>query len=713
MGLVISVLFLSTAHAENSRPPLFPETFYSKTALDKLTQAPVWSQVLAAMGIVSASNPEMGDYGGNCSYNQALATLLDIQSQFGKESPYAKLWARNQDRTFSACGYLRNIKEPPVKPQGKNLPKRAQSDFQYQLASWYFYGRQYEKALPIYHKLSKNHKAPERPNASYMVARTLAYLKRTADAYHYLEAILADKSLQKVHGISANYRFVLMNATTWVPSEITPELAKEHLEWLLSLIEANPAGALDRNQAIKDYEDAMAQLDSYFPLYEGPDHDVDWWLDPDFVPSSPRTQAVKEMALKNDLVDWFQAKWAFNIFDHDWLWALHDQQNAYWRQNHHIVEHALEKLKKTHNGSWLQVAISRVQPMDDLAPTLVATASKYLSQDWKNETLEYRKWLLALWQHSLRIELGRNQNSAALQLITDHQDFIGLWPRTNYDWTVRDHPATLQMALRWLVYTGQISDARQFLTQDLKLYPHQFREWQTLLATDTKEALASAHAKPNGLDFYGHTGNSPEIWQNMINDLSVSYLYELATNPDLNASYRALISMTVLTRAILEQTDHETIDKYAALAAKLNPDLQKNILEGVAPHTQVAYAEFLLTMPRFRPVPYLQYANIDRFSGQYARSDQLSPMAIDQYNHNDNDWWCRFSDAKLQADLLRSALIISEDNKVLSLQLATNNDGGKSFEDTLSPDLKPYVDNQKKLLAQHPYRKLVDRDELA
>jgi len=711
-GIVAFSLFLGPVQADVIRPKLIQEQFYSNSVLDKQTQSPLWAEVLAGMGIVSNADSDIMSNLGECSYKQALATLQDIQAQLGKMAPYAKIWALNQNKVFSACNNLGGEVGLPVIPEGANLPARAQSDFQYQLASWYFYKHQYNDALPLYQQVSLDISAPERPNAAYMVARTLAYLGRTADAYHEIGKILSDDSLKKVHRIAINYRFVIMNNTTYIPSKITPDLAKEHLLWLLSMIQANPAGALDSDQALKDYSDAKEQLSAFFPLYDKDDHVVDWWLDPAFdSPSSPRMEAVKTLAIQNDIVDWMQAKWAFNVFDRDWLWALHDPQNEYWQQNHHIVVHALDKWNKTQNGAWLQIAIQRVHPQDELAPSLLTAASSYLTQDWKHETVEYRKWLFTLWQHSLRIQLGRKDYSAALQLISDHADFVNLWPRTNYDWTQRDHPSTLEQTLRWLVYVGKTDEARQFLTAILKQYPAMFRQWQSLLATNQTEALAPA-IRSNFYNVYGNTGNGQEIWQDMVNDLPMKTLYELATNSKVDANIQALIARTLLTRAILLHANNATIDKYAALVAKLNPDLRESVLQGISPHTNIAYVGFLLKMPRFRPLPYLNYAETRGEINSGSQSKQLAPTAIDVYNHNDNNWWCRFNDSELRERVLKSVLITPTVNDVLTLKPGEDVKSASAFEETLSPDLKPYVDNQKKLLAQHPYRGLVDEKEI-
>lgn len=299
-----------------------------------------------------------------------------------------------------------------------------------------------------------------RPKAAYMVIRSLAYLDQGDAAYDKILKVLADPSLKEVHQIAGNYRFVIMNTMryTEVP-HVTIELATRHLKWLLDVIKIDPEKATgDPIQAKADYNDALSQLNIYFPIYERSSKTVDWWLN-DGEEVSRRMQAVKDLAGSIEMVDWMQAKWAYNVFDDDWLWSLHAAQNSYWEQNAHIVEHEVAQAKISGNGGWLQLAISRVHPSDPLASVFVRKAEAYLSRPWKSETLEYREWLGDLWTHSIRVSLGQGKIDQALALIVEHQEMATLFDNLGYNYPYmyrkrNSYDQTLEKTLRWLTYTG-------------------------------------------------------------------------------------------------------------------------------------------------------------------------------------------------------------------------------------------------------------------
>lgn len=677
--------------AEQMRPKLIAEEFYVPDNATETTTERIWEKLLLALNIPEFSpRDSAGGYGygsSACHYDQAIVVLNKIRVELGQSSPYQKIWALNQDRVFSACDGRSQENTPPIRPGKKNQPKRAESDYFYQLASWHFYKREYDQALPIYRRVERMKGASQRANAAYMVVRTLAYLDQAVDAYRKVGEILADSSLKEVHEIAANYRFVIMSNSSYIELSIPPELAKDHLNWLLRVVRVNPEKSSDLERAFKDYSDAMQQLDVYFPIYDEETKSIDWWLmDGDLY--SPRMQAVKSLAPTNGMVDWMQAKWAYNVFDSDWLWALHDSSNPYWAQNHNIVKHAWDRWESEQNGSWLQIAIKRVHPNDPLAEKIVEAANIFLIRGWTAETPEYREWLFDLWENSIRINLGSERFPQAFALISGHEDFSELlqYSHSKLRYT-GSHGLSLEKSLRWLVYIGKVDEARLCLSLILKLYPHQFRQWRTLLATDASEAIVSAIKQDSYYD--NSIGNSQIIWQEMVNLLPMHVLYKFATNPEVDENYRPLLARVLLTRAILLGVGNSDVDRYAALAAKLNPSMREKILRSVSLHDADKYISFLLEMPRFRPVPFLEYArNLEKNEGD--------AIAIDKYNHNDNNWWCRFDREQLENRIFHVALINLAPSKVLR---------DKEIID-------PYFESQRVMLTNHPYRALIDYNEI-
>ena len=707
------LLSLTTAHAETTtRVVLLAESLYSNSDVEQQTDQPVWEHVVASLNLpgVALSGDTLNNF-NQCQYTEALATLHQILLQQGGQSAYLRQWILNQNKVFLACDNPTPKDTPPIQLIDKSWPLRADSDYLYQLASWKFYKQQYQEALTIYQRVASLNNAPQRPNATYMVVRTLAHLGQTELAYAKIAAILADPSLKSVHAIAENYRFVIMsNSNLLGQGFVAPALAIDHLRWLLSLIEANPQTAQNVDLALKNSADAMLQINSYFPLYDPDSLAVDWWLNPKFANSSARMLAVITLAATEEIIDWKQAQWAYNAFDTDWLWALHQPQNPYWLQNQHIVAHAWTRWQQSHHGEWLQIALQRIRPDDPLAPIMVDEARAYLIHNWKNATPEYRKWIFDLWQHSLRIDLGRKQYPQALQLIEQYSDYQNLWPVTSgSDYVNSYQSAVLNNVLQWLVYVGADDQARLFLATIRQQYKDGAGRWKVLLATN----LTDAFEPTVQANFFNNVGNnSPVLWQDMVNQLPTKVLYDFAGNKQVGVSERAGLARTALTRAILLNMDDAAIDQYAVLAAKLNPSIQSLILESVASHQRSRYLSMLLKLPRFRPAPYLTYT--DTNSNWTAGSQiTLNPYEIDQFNHNDNNWWCRFDPALIKRMIFDEALISPKPSKIFPVaeSIYPYQRSDNSAIEVANPEFKPYYDNQRALLAQHPYQALIDVQE--
>lgn len=420
-------------------------------------------------------------------------------------------------------------------------------------------------------------------------------------------------------------------------------------------------------------------------------------------------RAVKALALQNPLIDWMQAKWAYNVFNYDWLWSLHQQDNPYWEQNRHIVTHALTQWKKTKDGAWLQIAIQRVHPKDDLASKILSDAEPYLNSAWKNETPEYRIWLFDLWNNAVRIRLGRDEIDKADALIFRHWDYFEkellYFPESmEYSYRRDDVRRVLNKTLQWLIYTGRIQDARSLLDGIQKKLPNEFNQWKSLLATTPDESISVAILS----DFYRYEfykyDNDDKVWREMIELLPFQMLYSMTTDDRIKREYRGMIARTLFTRAVLLRYDNDQIDKYAALAAKLNPSIRESLLASVAGHNRDKYIAFLLKMPRFRPALYLEYADDPERKGE---EKGIRLDAIDVYNHNDNNWWCRFDEEMFKKRIFNAMVIVPNDNNILSFHTRNTTE-----DQSRRGELEPYLDNQQKLLNNHPYMALIDKKEI-
>ncbi|MCH2547993.1 MAG: tetratricopeptide repeat protein [Alphaproteobacteria bacterium] len=662
--------------------------------------AEVWHKILLGMDIES-SPPETRYYFNGCGAATAISTLEEIRRQLGKDHPYQKIWAQNQQRVLSGKS---NNAEAPVKPSGENLPSRAMSDYEYQLASWHFYKGEYDEALVLYQKVAGELNAPMRPYAAYMVMRTLYRQSDVTGAEQQIRDILADDSLKPVHDIASNYRFVML----WGRYEGNYDAAfmQDMLPWLLEVIKISPEKAIEINHSLNDFGDAKWHLNHYFPLYDQKSKAVDWWLREDVEVSSPRMQAVKNMASSNETVDWLQSTWALNIFDADWLWALHRADADYWRQNQNIVNHAWNRWLAGDGLEWLEIVMARIHPDSPIAPKALKAAKPYFAKDWKNETHDYRLWLADIWQNAIRLHLGRKEYAQARSLIVEHPDYDALRINDSYK-PDRRHAELLEKSLRWLVYVGEWEEARTTLAVILRQYPNDFKHWRTLLATDWDEAMVSVYKL--GHNYSNWSPSYDVLWQRMANFLPAEKLYALAQDKKIREKMRAVLVNTALTRAMLLGQD-DKVKTYAVLAAKLNPSMRERIFRAVELSKHDGYIDLMLRIPRMRPTPFAMPANLLPHG-----NSEIDPAAIDTYNHNDNNWWCRYDVKKLDDKLGDAALVTLETNRA-HYKARWIFRGIRSMipsaEETVQASEAPYIKKQLEQLAKHPFHALVNEAEL-
>ena len=687
--LTLSALLLqpiTTYAASADRPSLMAESFYVQRQdqqyydprlhslrSTKSNESMMWHKILLELGIKNAPPEDTYRY-TNRNYGSALSILQDIRRELGESNDYQKIWAENQNRVYQD--------KKPVLDTSKKLPARAISDFKYQMGSFYFYDRDEEEALKYYRQVENMRGAPVRPLAAYMVARTLARQGKKEEAYNKAVEILKDETLKSVHDIARNYRFIVTYYSRR-DDKFTNELAKVHLQWLLDIIQVDPIQSSDLNQAFTNYFDAFEHLDKYFPRYDPDDKSVDWWLQ-NIEAKSPRMKAVIDFTPENEMIDWMQASWAYNVFQDDWLWALHGEDNEYWDQNANIVEHAWGRWKNGDGLEWLEIAIQRVNPDSNFADQINKAAQAFLvNKPDENESREYKTWFHNIWSHSIRLYLGQKKYEAAYALFQDAS--YGELLEDNKYWYRRrpdSHQQELAKAIRWLVYTGEVDEARKFLSAAQEQYPKSYGHWQTLLATDWQQAFNA-----NVIDSYHYKNvdDHATLWRKMLNVISTKEQYKIAASDKIDPEEKRLLSWSVLTRGML-LNNRENLDDYAAFAANQNLSARAQILEAVENNSKDDYIHFMLRTPRVRAVPFtLSFI-----------SKEESPVEIDIYNHSDNNWWCAYNSGDLYNEIVRAASIRPQ---------------GRFPKIDVVSDTNPYLENIEKILTNHPYQDLIDAKE--
>ena len=121
--------------------------------------------------------------------------------------------------------------------------------------------------------------APQRPFASYMTIRTLAYMEHIPEAYNKIEKIVSDPSLHLIHYIARDYRFIMMNNSYVFMSynfNIPRNTVLTHLDWLNQIIHSNLKEIEKTDQMLIEKNNALQQIDTYFPLYDPNSRAVNW-----------------------------------------------------------------------------------------------------------------------------------------------------------------------------------------------------------------------------------------------------------------------------------------------------------------------------------------------------------------------------------------------------------------------------------------------------
>lgn len=641
----------------------------------------LWHNILTNMGI-SSTEVKVSRWRDDCQYPTAIDIWGKLKSDPGISSDYLKFWAENQKRVFSYCAEDPKVQEMPIKPENSNFRARAYSDFIYQTASAHFYKSEFDQALTLYKEAAKIN-SPIKPISTYMVMRTLAQLNKKAEAYNMALDILADPSFKSVHTLAENYRFILMYRDSG-----TNELALDHLEWLLNILKIKPNDSVDSQLALQNTVDAYYQLNHYFPLYEPKTNEIDWWLK-DRENLTPRMNAVYTQASKNEIIDWMQAKWAFNLIDKDWLWVLHHENHPYWQQNENVVNHAWSRFNDGDALEWLEIAITRAHPSNANAQIILDTALRFINQDWENETPEYKEWLYNVWVSSVRLSLGLQDYNQAIELaqkldLAIDEDMLG---EDRYSIYSRENSSKVfSQAIRWLIYTGKFDQAREFLSVAQKSNLYGFNAYQTLLAGNWNEAI-----KP--LLKSGRDNKTLAI--EMINAVSTDEMFSLLTNNSVDENIKSQLSLAILTRTMLLGNE-EDLEMAALQAVRYNPDLRNNIFSATEENDMDDYISFLLRTPRMRPIPF---TIPERVLPKWPRTTALAATDIDVYNHNDNNWWCRVNQNQIHEDIFNTAVIRPKRSWPFKAK------------DYNEDEFQPYIDAQRAFLSHHPYRQYEDKEE--
>jgi len=438
--------------------------------------------------------------------------------------------------------------------------------------------------------------------------QTLSYEPDIYDRYRRARSILEDPTQQAQHPAALSQIF----AINWGRSN--EKVAEPHLRWLIEVVSGGQPSVESTEYSATTLSDAYHHLRSYFPLTDGEGR-IDWWLSREpptdgglwnssTFEHSPRMQSVRRVAPEIELVDWLQARWAENPFEHDWIWALHRADSSYWAENRRIVEHAWQRWRVGDGIEWLEVVMRRIHPGDPLKNKVIQAAQGTLDLfRLENKPENLNNALLAIRTHLIRLLVATPSSPERDAEIN----------------SLIDHAPNEEDVLRWYTYQGEWNTARRFLR------PKTPPKWHVLLATDfaTFETAFRRVSEPDaGL-------------------LTLLPAMKLARLAEVHIGLRKQLLRTAVTRAFLLD-DEDALQRYIARMARETGD--RELLRA---HDKGEFLDYILRSPRMSPILIGRHR-----MGPWTRRD-LEPGKIDGHNPNDNNWWCSFDREETERALLK------------------------------------------------------------
>ena len=115
------------------------------------------------------------------AFETATDKLAELIKEFGASDERVIAWTKAQDMVFARGGETYNKEKPPVpEPLAEDVDASQRADRDYQIASAYFYGGEFDQAKERFEAIAKDPKSRWNKISSYLVARTLCRQGTTA-----------------------------------------------------------------------------------------------------------------------------------------------------------------------------------------------------------------------------------------------------------------------------------------------------------------------------------------------------------------------------------------------------------------------------------------------------------------------------------------------------------------------------------------------------
>jgi hypothetical protein len=553
----------------------------------------------------------------NCRLSYPLEVLKQRVARFGKTSDYVKQWAAGQESVVRACGSGADVPvETTMLPANLKPDEIAllKHDQDYQKASVKFYVKHTE-AIAAFRAIATSD-SPHRSAARYNIASMLANAKNVTGARDEAKAILADPSLASVHAITRD--LVGYMASLEDTPDSWSQLIDGRVETLsqpMKDIVGNPAAEVGLARALYDFEYAgiKAKQD-------------DWWITGTLPENPTLSKALARSAIVHPMVMWMMAGQSVNKPATEAPWAL---MGAKWQ-------------------SWAASYVDRAQALQPQALPLVPKVALESLKAGTDDTSRATLWNDAISAaDKATTSCGEASETGAVTLLAlqairvsamagRYDEIYANLPKLKLNDTLSMRLTLLPKLMEHVLATGNVEEGRRlrdaFIKDGLLSSFNKDDEWQRGPYADFLGWIAEDET----IWWKAQSLKPDKLWSDVLNLLPAAKLRALSEDPMFSPAQKARLKRAAWTRNYargIGNGDKITSDMLAA-----NPEIAA-AYEATSKQFPKLKAERLwaltiLRNPRFGILVKLP-------EGNEARETEAGAFAaLDEYNPNDNNWWC-------------------------------------------------------------------------
>lgn len=595
--------------------------------MDSYSATDAWRKKVAEL---APDMPDLQNSGYDCRMGYPLEVLNARVAKLGATDSYIKQWLTSQARVLKACQDPSTtdlaLPQPlEVKPE---LAQMQAEDRAYQEASVAFYTNK-TKAVELFKAIGAS-PSPHRAAARYNVANLLANGKDLAGARSEAAAILADPSLSSVHGITKELQGYIANLEDTAPGWST--LIDNTVATL-----NQPVAAITASDASKA-EFAHAAYDIDFVGVRA--KNSDWWLKGELPENPTLSKALVDASRKYPMVMWMMAGQSVNDMYSKAPWSLVGPTWQTWAGSYVDRALAIQPSAGPIAGLAKDALLSLKAGSDDASRSALWTAVKDAAA--KTQTacgdVPESAALGMLLMQATRV-------SASSGHYDEIYDALNALPLAGSK-TLTE--LVLPRLMQHVLSTGNAEEGRRL--RDKVLTPAFFAaitgdDRQFILLPYSSFLLWVAEDNDKALAAVGLSND--RLGSSLINLQSTKTLRQLAGAEIFSPEQKALLLRAAWTRDYALGRKTSAADTTAMLAT--NPEI-KSALDGVKAafpklRDDRAWLLTILRNPRFGVL----VNSPDWTDAIETKRDNFA--ALDQYDHNDKNWWCPLETDRVLGDI--------------------------------------------------------------